>query len=71
MYQHKHAYVYEYLMKRHKPDRGYERCMYTLFTDIEGPNSIKNKQLLEQGFRIGLGFKPRHVRYRHDKYSKK
>lgn len=71
MYQHKHAYVYEYLIKRRHPERGYERCLYTLLTDIEGPNNNKNRELLEQGFRIGFGYKPKHIRYRYDDYRKK
>ena len=66
MYQHKHAYVYEYLLKRKAPERGYERCLYTLFTDIEAPRHTKNNELLEQGFRIGFGFLPRHIRYQYD-----
>ena len=70
MYQHKHAYVYEYLIKKYKPAVGYERCLYTLLTDVTGPNTDYNRQKLEQGFRIGFGYKPKHVRYRYDDYKK-
>jgi hypothetical protein len=71
MYQHKHIYVYEYLLRRKLPDRGYERCIYTLLTDITGPNNSKNKQLVEQGLRIAYGFKPMMIRYQHEQYQTK
>ena len=71
MYQHNHAYVNEYLIKRKPPERGYERCLYTLLTDIDGQHSPQNRQMLESGFRIGVGFMPRIVQYRYDEYKNK
>ena len=69
MYQHKHAYVFEYLLKRKAPDRGYERCLYTLLTDIDSQHNPENRKLLEQGFCVGFGFMPRIVQYQYDEYE--
>ena len=71
MYQHKHKYVYEYLVKKHLPERGYVRCHYTLLTDIDDPNCKQNRILLEQGFRLGYGYMPKHVRYQYDNALRK
>lgn len=76
MYIHQHAYVYEFLLKRKSPDRGYQRSTYTLLTDIEGPKNKRNRELLEQGLRLAYGMMPRGVRYQYDnnrenRYSRK
>ena len=67
---HKHAYVYEFYMKRRLPERGFERIFYTLLTNIDGPNCKENRALLETGLRIGYGIVPRIIRYQFDSYNK-
>jgi len=58
-------------VKKHLPERGYVRCHYTLLTDIDDPNCKQNRILLEQGFSLGYGYMPKHVRYQYDNALRK
>jgi len=55
-------YKYEFLLKKKKPDRGYNRVIYTLLTPHEGQKLTKNKQLLNEALLIAYGHIPRRIR---------
>ena len=65
-YKHKHVYVYQFDMQR-KIDPGYAKVEYTLCTDITGPNTKANRQLLEESLRIVYKFNPKGVKFLYEK----
>lgn len=66
-YSHKHIYVYGYELSKRAPYVGWQKCEYTLCTDIDGPNSKQNKALLESMLRIVCGHMPKGVKFLYEK----
>lgn len=64
-YQHKHAYVYGFVVQTRQGGR--EPIEYVLLTDIDGPNCKQNMLLLETSLRTGFGFWPKNIRFRYEK----
>jgi len=67
-YTHKHTYIYEFELQRHKSHSvGWQTCEYTLLTNITDPNCKQNRQLLESMLRLVYGHMPKGVKFSYEK----
>jgi hypothetical protein len=67
-YKHKHIYVYQFELQKHKSHSyGWQKCEYTLLTNISDPNCKANRQLLESMLRTVYGHMPKGVKFLEEK----
>jgi hypothetical protein len=67
-YEHKHTYVYQFELQKHKSHSyGFQKCEYTLLTNITDPNCKANRQLLESMLRTVYGHMPKGVKFSYEK----
>lgn len=67
-YEHKHTYVYQFELQRHKShSSGWQKCEYTLLTNVTDPNCKSNRQLLESMLRTVYGHMPKGVKFLYEK----
>ena len=66
-FKHKHTYVYGFELQKRAPFVGWEKCEYTLLTDITDPNCKSNRTLLESMLRLVYGHLPKSVKFLYEK----
>jgi hypothetical protein len=65
---HKHCYVFEFPVTR-RDGTGILIEKYGLLTNITGHKNPQNREWLEQGIRMSIGYYPKGVKYKYDKYA--
>lgn len=65
-FQHKHCYVFEFLLTT---KHGTDTIRYSFLTNISDPMHKQNRVDLEQALRIAYGYYPKAVKYKYDKYQ--
>ena len=66
-FKHKHTYVYGFELQKRAPVVGWEKCEYTLLTDITDPNCKSTRTLLESMLRLVYGHLPKSVKFLYEK----